>query len=66
MKLFDTHSHYNDEQYNEDRTEIIDLIYKAGVEKATVVGDNIESSKKAVKLAKKYNFLYSAVRYTPK
>ncbi len=62
MKLFDTHSHYNDEKFDEDRDEIIKLIYEAGVKNTVVVGDNIENSKKVVEIAKKYNFIYAAVR----
>lgn len=66
MKLFDTHSHYNDEQFDLDREEIIKSIYEAGIENTVVVGDNIENSKKAVEIAKKYDFIYSAVRNTSK
>lgn len=66
MELFDTHCHYNDEKFAEDREEIIKLIYEAGVTKAVVVGDNIENSKEAVKIAQTHEFLYSAVRNTPK
>ncbi|MDE5830262.1 MAG: TatD family hydrolase [Clostridia bacterium] len=62
MRLFDTHSHYNDEKFNDDREEIIKLIYEAGVTNTVVVGDNIENSKKAIEIAKKYDFIYSAVR----
>lgn len=62
MRLFDTHSHYNDEKFNEDRDEIIKAIYEAGVENTVVVGDNIENSKKVIEIAKKYDFIYSAVR----
>lgn len=66
MKLFDTHSHYNDEQFNEDREEIIKAIYEAGITNTIVVGDNIENSKKAVEIANKYEFIYAAVRNTSK
>ena len=65
MYFFDTHSHYNDEQFDKDRDEIIKLIFDAGIKNAVVVGDNIENSIKAINLAKKYDFLYSAVRNTP-
>lgn len=64
MKLFDTHSHYNDKQFDDDREDIIKLIYESGVEKAVVVGDNIENSKEAINIAKGHDFLYSAVRYS--
>ncbi len=66
MKLFDTHSHYNDEQFDIDREEIIDAIYQEGITNTVVVGDNIENSKKAIDIAKKYDFIYSAVRNSSK
>lgn len=66
MKLFDTHSHYNDEAFDEDREEVIKAIFDSGVENAVVVGDNIENSKKALEIANTYEFIYSAVRNTPK
>ncbi len=66
MELFDTHSHYNDEKFDEDREEIINKIYEAGITKAVVVGDNIESSEKAVEIANSHDFLYSAVRNSSK
>lgn len=66
MKLFDTHSHYNDEKFDEDREEIIGLIYEAGVENTVVVGDNIPNSKEAVEIAKKHEFIYAGVRNTSK
>ena len=66
MKLFDTHSHYNDEQFDTDRDKIIKLIYENGIENTVVVGDNIENSKKAVDIANRYDFIYSAVRNSSK
>ena len=66
MDLFDTHSHYNDEQFDIDRDETIKKIYEAGVKNTVVVGDNIINSKKAVEIANKYDFIYAAVRYTSK
>lgn len=64
MKFFDTHSHYNDEKFDEDREEVINAIYEAGVKNAVVVGDNVENSEKVIEIAKKHDFIYSAVRYT--
>lgn len=65
MKLFDTHSHYNDEQFDEDREDIINKIYEAGVENTVVVGDNIENSKKAIEIANAHDFIYAAVGIHP-
>lgn len=66
MKLFDTHSHYNDEQFDEDREEIIKSIYNEGITNTVVVGDNIKNSKLAVKIANNNDFIYAAVRNTSK
>lgn len=66
MKLFDTHSHYNDTQFDDDREEVIKAIYEEGIKGAVVVGDNIENSKKVIEIAKKYDFIYAAVRNTSK
>ncbi len=65
MKLFDTHAHYNDEQFDEDREEIIKKVYEAGIENIVVVGDNIENSKKVVEIANTHNFIYAAVGIHP-
>ena len=65
LELFDTHSHYNDEQFDEDREEILNKIYEENVTKIIVVGYNIIGSKKAVELAKKHNYIYSSVGIHP-
>ena len=65
MRLFDTHSHYNDEKFDEDRDEIINLIYEEGVKHTVVVGDNVENSKKVIHIAKQYDFIYAAVGIHP-
>lgn len=66
MKLFDTHAHYNDEAFNEDREEIIKKIYDYGVTNTVVIGYDIEHSKTAVHIANTYDFIYAAVRNSPK
>ena len=65
MRLFDTHAHYNDEAFNEDREEIIKKIYDYGVTNTVVVGYDIEHSKSAVELANKHDFIYAAVGIHP-
>lgn len=62
MEFFDSHAHYNDEQFDEDRWEIIKKIYKDGVTRLVTVGYNIESSKKAIEIAKKIDYIYATVR----
>lgn len=65
MKFFDTHSHYNDEAYDEDRKDIIDLIYKEGITKTVTIGYNLEKSKKAIEIASENEFIYASVGIHP-
>lgn len=65
MELFDTHSHYNDEKFDEDREKIIKDTYEAGVTKFVCAGYNITSSKKAIEIASQYEFIYSICGISP-
>ena len=65
MEFFDTHSHYNDEKFDEDREKIIKDTYESGVTKFVCAGYNIESSQKAIELSKKYEFIYSICGISP-
>ena len=65
MELFDSHSHYNDEKFDIDRDEIIKETLASGVSNFTVVGYNIDSSKKAIEIAKQYENIYAIVGISP-
>lgn len=65
MELFDTHSHYNDEKFDKDREQIIKETYEAGITKFICAGYNIESSKKAIELSQKHEFIYSICGISP-
>ena len=62
MELFDTHCHYNDESFDQDREEIIKSTYEAGVTSVVCIGTNVNDSKYAVELAKENNYIYATVR----
>ena len=65
MNLFDSHSHYNDEKFDIDRDEMIKETLNSGVSNFIVSGYNIESSKKAIEIAQKYNGVYAIVGISP-
>ena len=65
MQFFDSHAHYNDEKFNEDRFELIEKIYESGVTKLVNAGYSIESSKYALEIAKKYNWMYTISGISP-
>jgi len=61
MELFDSHAHYNDEKFENDRDDLIKSIYNSGITKIVNAGYSIESSKKAVEISEKYEFVYATV-----
>ena len=65
MEFFDSHSHYNDEKFEEDRDELIESIYNSGVTRIINAGYSLESSKKAIQIAQDYNFMDVIVGISP-
>lgn len=65
MEFFDSHAHYDDEKFNEDRDEVIEKIYNAGITKFMSASYDLESSKKAIKLIEKYDFIYTTSGISP-
>ena len=63
--LFDTHAHYDAEQFDSDRRQVLDALPGAGVSLALNPGCDLPSSRAAVALAEQYEFLYAAVGYHP-
>lgn len=65
MGFFDNHSHLNDEKFDNDRSEIINEIYENGTTNFITAGYNVESSKKAIEIASKYDFIYATAGISP-
>lgn len=65
MELFDSHAHYDDEKFDNDRDEIIKAIFDSGVTKFVSAGYSVESSKKGIELAEKYDFIYTTCGISP-
>ena len=65
MELFDSHAHYNDEKFDEDRENLINEIYKFGVTNIINAGYSLESSKKALEIAEKYEFMHTTSGISP-
>lgn len=63
--IFDTHVHYDDDAFDEDRDELIRSLPLGGVAKAVDVGASIASSKKALELAHTYDHIYCALGVHP-
>ena len=65
MEFFDSHSHYNDEKFDEDREQIIKETYEADVTKFVCAGYNIQSSLFSLNMSEKYEFIYSICGISP-
>ena len=63
--IFDTHAHYDDRQYDEDREILISSLSKAGIGKVVNIGADMASSERALGLAHEYDFIYAAVGVHP-
>ena len=65
MEFFDSHAHYDDAKFDDNRESLIIDIYKSGVTKIISAGYSLEGSKKSLELSSKYNFMYSTVGISP-
>lgn len=63
--IFDTHAHYDDEAFDEDRAEVLLGVHEAGVEYIVNVGAGMASSGAGIALAEQYPFVYAAVGVHP-
>ena len=63
--IFDTHAHYDDERFDEDRKELLASLKEAGVDRVVNIGANMASSKTSLELAHEYDFIYAAVGVHP-
>ncbi len=63
--LFDTHAHFDDPQFDSDRDEVIKSLADDGVTRVMNIGANMETSKKAIGIANKYDFIYATVGVHP-
>lgn len=63
--LFDSHAHYDDSRFDDDRDELLLSMAQNGISNIVNIGADLESSKSTVKLAEKYDFIYAAVGVHP-
>ena len=63
--IFDTHAHYDDRQFEEDRAELLDSMQENGVELIVDAGSDIASWDKIEQLTDRYPFIYGAIGVHP-
>lgn len=63
--IFETHAHYDDEQFNEDRDELLRSMADNGIGTIVNVGASLRGCRDSIVLAKRYPFVYAAVGVHP-
>ena len=63
--IFDTHAHYDDEQFDIDREELLGKMEAEGIGAIVNAGSTIESWDRIKKLTEEYSFMYGAVGVHP-
>lgn len=63
--IFDTHAHYDDEAFDEDRESLLGSLKGQGIGTVVNVGASLKSSASAVELSENYPFVYAAVGVHP-
>ena len=65
MRLFDSHAHLNQPEFDADRAEMIARAQAAGIGQILTVGYNVASSEQAIEIAAAHPGVYAAVGIQP-
>lgn len=63
--LFDTHAHYNDARFDEDRDEVLARVRESGVSLVLNAAADIDSVPSCIRLAEDYDFIYTSAGVHP-
>ncbi|HOX21429.1 MAG TPA: TatD family hydrolase [Candidatus Paceibacterota bacterium] len=63
--LIDSHSHLDFEDFDKDRDSVIQRAFDSGLKAIITIGTNLESSKKSIALAEKYENIFATVSLHP-
>lgn len=64
-EIFDTHAHYDDEAFEEDRRELLASMPDHGIAKIVNVGAGLASCRSTLELMREYDFIYGAIGVHP-
>lgn len=63
--IFDTHAHYDNQAFDEDRETLLTSLTNAGIGRVVNIGASLESTKRTLELMEQYPFIYGAVGVHP-
>lgn len=63
--IFDSHAHYDDKQFDEDRDELLTQLKDAGIDRVVNISNGWDDMLRVLALIQKYPFLYGTVGIHP-
>lgn len=63
--FFDTHAHYDDERFDDDRDSLLESMPKAGVSLILNAGSSVENSRHGLEIAGRHSFVYASIGVHP-
>lgn len=63
--IFDTHAHYDDKAFDEDREALLAALPRNGIARVVNIGASLASCKRTVALMEKYDYIYGAIGIHP-
>ncbi len=64
-RIFDTHAHYDDEAFDEDREELLQRLPGQGIARVVNVGSSVASCGRTIALMEAYDYVYGAIGIHP-
>lgn len=63
--IFDTHAHYDDKKFDEDREVLLGSLQEQGIGRVVNAGASLESCRATLELTRQYDFIYGAIGVHP-
>ena len=63
--IFDTHAHYDDEAFDDDREALLESLADQGIQAVTNVAASLKSCETTLALTEQYPFIYGAIGVHP-
>lgn len=63
--IFETHAHYDDEAFDEDREELLTSLREHGIDQVINIGASLENCRRTLRLMEKYPFVYGTMGVHP-
>ncbi len=63
--IFDSHAHYTDKAFNDDRKNMLDSLKESGICGVINCGADLKSSEESISLSEKYDYIYCACGVHP-